>query len=57
MLRKNRMNRTSYGKNNWEMIDKEIWKMGTDCDKIKKLIKCNMHVQHKKSKKKLSHVT
>ena len=44
------------------MIDKETWKIGTDCDKMEKLIKYNMPVQyHKKcllweKKQKLSKV-
>ena len=43
------------------MIDTETWKIGTDCDKIEKLIKYYMHVQyHKKclsEKERLSQVT
>ena len=42
------------------MIDKETWKIGTVHDKMKELIKYNMHVQYHKSiflKQKLSQVT
>ena len=43
------------------MMDKETWKIETDRDKMKKLIKYHMHVQyHKKhlfEKEKLSQVT
>ena len=42
------------------MADKETWRIGADCDKIEKLIKCNMHIQYHKSifmKKRLSQVT
>ena len=41
------------------MIDKEAWKMGTDCGKMEKLIKYNICVQYHKSifLKKLSQVT
>ena len=43
------------------MIDKETWKVGTDCDKMEKLIKYNMHVQYHRrfilKKKELSQVT
>ena len=42
------------------MIDKETWKIGTDCDKIEELIKYNIHVQYHKNVfflKKLSQVT
>ena len=28
------------------MIDKKTWKIGTDHDKMGKLIKCQMHVQY-----------
>ena len=31
------------------MLDKETWKIGTDRDKMEKLIKYNMHVQYHKS--------
>ena len=32
------------------MIDKETWKIGTDRDKLEKLIKYHMHIQyHKKN--------
>ena len=31
------------------MIDTETWKIGTDCDKIEKLIKYQMHVQYHKT--------
>ena len=31
--------------NNRELIDKETWKIGSDCYKIEKLIKYYMHVQ------------
>ena len=31
------------------MIDKETAKIGTDCDKMEKLIKYNMRVQYHKS--------
>ena len=31
------------------MIDKETYKIGTDCDKMEKLIKYNTHVQYHKS--------
>ena len=41
------------------MIDKETWKIGTDCNKMEKLIKYNIYVQYynksiflKKKKKK-----
>ena len=30
------------------MIDKKTWKIGTDRDKMEKLIKYRMHVYHKK---------
>ena len=30
------------------MIDKETWKIGTDCNKMEKLIKYNMPVQYHK---------
>ena len=30
------------------MIYKETWKIGTDCDKMEKLIKYNMPVQYHK---------
>ena len=33
------------------MIDTETLKIGTDHDKMEKLIKCNMHVQYHKSLK------
>ena len=43
------------------MIDKETWKIGTNCDKIEKLTKYHMHVQYYKKrlfeKEKLSQVT
>ena len=43
------------------MVDKETWKIGTDCDKMEKLIKYHMHVKyHKKGllkKKKLFQAT
>ena len=32
------------------MIDQETWKIGTDCDKIEKIIKYNMHLQNWKIK-------
>ena len=42
------------------MIDKETWKIGTDCNKMEKLIKYNIYVQYynksiflKKKKKKI----
>ena len=31
------------------MIDKETGKIGTDCDKMEKLIKYDMHVQYHKN--------
>ena len=30
------------------MIDKETWKIGTDCDKMEKIIKYHIHVQYHK---------
>ena len=30
------------------MIDKETWKIGTDCEKMEKLINNHMHVQYHK---------
>ena len=43
------------------MIDKETWKIETDCDEMEELINYNMHVQYHKSiflkKKTLSQVT
>ena len=30
------------------MIDEETWKIETDCDKMEKLIKYNMHIQYHK---------
>ena len=32
------------------MIDKKTWKIGTDNDKMEKLIKYNMHVQYHKKR-------
>ena len=46
---KNHINRMWYGKNNWEMLNKETWKTGTDRDKMEKLIKYDMDVQDNKS--------
>ena len=43
------------------MVREETWKVGTDCDKMDKLIKYHIHLQyHKKcvfEKEKLSQVT
>ena len=43
------------------MIDKETWNVERDCDKMEKMIKNKMSVQHHKKrlllKKKLSQVT
>ena len=58
----NKMHNLRIRSYNWQMIDKETWKIGTDCDKMEKLIKYNMPVQyHKKcllweKKQKLSKV-
>ena len=30
------------------MINKEIWKIGTDCDKTEEFIKYHMHLQYYK---------
>ena len=30
------------------MIDTETWKIGADHDKMEKLIKCHMHIEHHK---------
>ena len=55
------MHRTFHDKNDRWMIDKETWKVGTDCDKMEKFLKYHMHVPYLKSvffkKKKLSKVT
>ena len=43
------------------MIDRQTWKIGTDCDKMEKCIKYHMHVHYYKKrlfeKAKLSQVT
>ena len=48
MLRKNRVYRKSHGANNTKMIDEETWKIGTELDKMGKLIKYHIHVRYHK---------
>ena len=49
MLRKNRVYRKSHGANNTKMIDEETWKIGTELDKMGKLIKYHIHVRYHKA--------